>query len=81
MSTITICLKPQKEIYSELEAATALGITLERLHMLLDQNIFADGSTKPSRLFFRPTDLVMLEFWHNTSDNPKIIRMPNPGRV
>ncbi len=77
----TVCLKPEKESYSESEAALALGISVDRLHMLLDQNIFADGSLKPQRMYFRPTDLVMLEFWHNTSDNPKIIRMPNPGRV
>jgi len=71
-----IALTSGKESYNEHEAAHALGITVERLHMLLDENIFTDGAEKPSRLYFRPADLVVLDFWKLSSADPKIMRMP-----
>lgn len=66
----------QKESYTEVEAAESLGISLARLHLLLDENIFNDGTPRPDELTFRPSDLVLLGFWHRTSPNPKLIRMP-----
>lgn len=67
----------QTEDYSEQEAAAILGISVSRLHQLLDENIFNDGSRRPSDLRLRSSDLILLEFWNRTTENPKIIRMPN----
>ncbi len=69
-------LKPEKEFYSEVEAAQALNITLERLHRLLDEHIFNDGSPRPNNMNFRSSDLVLLSFWNRTIANPKVLRMP-----
>jgi len=69
--------KLQQESYTEVEAANTLGISVARLHLLLDENIFNDGSLRPQSLTFRPSDLVLLGFWHRTSPNPKVVRMPN----
>lgn len=69
----------QKESYTEVEAASSLGISVARLHMLLDDNIFNDGTPRPADLNFRPSDLVLLGFWHRTSPNPKLVRMPRPN--
>ena len=69
--------KLQKENYTELEAAEALGISLARLYLLLDENVFNDGTPRPERLTFRASDLVLLGFWHRTSPNPKVVRMPH----
>jgi hypothetical protein len=71
-----IAMGKQKELYSELEAAEALGISLSRLYLLLDENVFNDGSQRPPDLTFRSSDLVLLGFWHQTSRNPKVVRMP-----
>lgn len=62
--------------YSETEAAHALGISVARLHKLLDENIFNDGSKRPPGLLLRSSDLVLLEFWNRTTENPNILRMP-----
>lgn len=76
MTPMEISLTTNKDAYTEQEAAAALGITLDRLHMLLDQNIFNDGSTKPTKFLFRATDLVLIDFWKRTGVEPKIMRMP-----
>lgn len=67
--------KPQ-DCYTEQEAAAFLGISVTRLHMLLDDNVFNDGSLRPNNLTFRPCDLVLLGFWHRNTPNPKVVRMP-----
>ena len=71
--------KPIKEFYTEDEAAAALGISRERLRLLLDQNLFNDGSHRPEDISFRHSDLVLISFWHKTSPNPKVVRMPRRG--
>ena len=68
--------KPSKEFFSETEAAEALGISLTRLHVLLDEHVFNDGSNRPTELQFRTSDLVLLEFWDRSTPNPKVVRMP-----
>ncbi len=73
---MTLNTKPAKEFYSEVEAASALGISLERLRLLLDQNLFNDGSERPEDISFRYSDLVLISFWNKTSPNPKVVRMP-----
>jgi hypothetical protein len=55
--------KPEKMNFTEGEVAQHLGISVERLHHLLDLNVFNDGGEKPDRITFRPQDLVMLGIW------------------
>lgn len=69
----------QNESYTEVEAADSLGISIARLHFLLEENIFNDGTRRPDDLIFRPSDLVLLGFWHRTSPHPKVVRMPRPN--
>jgi hypothetical protein len=70
--------KAAKEYYNETEAAQSLGISLARLHQLLDEHLFNDGSGRPEAVIFRASDLTILSFWHQSTPNPKIVRMPNP---
>jgi hypothetical protein len=71
-----IGLRKAKDWYSEFEAAEALGISVGRLHDLLDDNIFNDGTSRPANLRLQSSDLVLLGFWHRTTPNPKVLRMP-----
>jgi len=66
----------KSDCYTEVEAAHALGISVQRLHYLLDENIFNDGSTRPNDLLLQSSDLVLLEFWNRCTENPNILRMP-----
>jgi len=69
-------LRPEKEFFTEVEAAAALGVSVQRLHDLLDAHIFNDGSARPTELTFRASDLVLLKFWDRGPDDRKILRMP-----
>jgi hypothetical protein len=62
--------------YTENEAAGILGISIDRLHRLLDDNVFNDGTPRPPELRLRSSELVLLEFWDRSTGNPKIFRMP-----
>jgi hypothetical protein len=73
---IPLTNKPVKESYTEVEAAAALGITLDRLRGLLDANLFNDGTPRPEMLTLLPSDLVLIGFWNKTAANPKVVRMP-----
>lgn len=73
---MTKSLKPVKEYYSEPEAADYLNISLHELHSLLDEHIFNDGTPRPEGLSFCESDLILLGFWKNTHENPKVVRMP-----
>ncbi len=68
--------KVNRDLYSESQAAEALGISVSRLHMLLDEHVFNDGSMRPLQLSFSSSELLLLEFWQRTTPNPKIVRMP-----
>ncbi len=68
--------KPFKQFYTEAEAAMLLGISIQRLRTLLDDNVFNDGSERPDDLLLQSSDLVLLRFWHRSTANPKVIRMP-----
>ena len=72
--------QPLKSLYTETEAADFLGISLTRLHMILDQNLFNDGSERPANVTFQASDLVLLRFWNRTMPNPKVVRMPKRYR-
>lgn len=69
-------LKPSKVFYSEIEAAGFLNISIERLYSLLDEHIFNDGTSRPEDISFCEADLVLIEFWIKSQENPKVIRMP-----
>ena len=53
----------QEHLYTETEAAGSLGITVARLHQLLDQHIFTDGNHRPAALHFTSGDLLLLGYW------------------
>ncbi len=73
---MTKSLKPSKDFYSEIEAAGYLNISVARLHSLLDEHIFNDGSDRPEELSFCEADLILLGFWMKGHEDPKVIRMP-----
>ena len=70
---------PQNDDYTESEAAGMLGISVDRLRKLLDENVFNDGTPRPPELRLRDADLVLLAFWNHSTANPKVIRMPRRG--
>jgi len=63
-------------MYSEQEAADFLGISITRLHEMLDRHIFNDGTLRPSQLTFTNAEVLLLGFWQRTEHNPKVLRMP-----
>lgn len=67
-----------QEPYSESEAAAALGISISRLHQLLDKYVFTPGNTRPASIEFTSSDLLLLGYWNNlTQPLPsKVIPMP-----
>jgi hypothetical protein len=69
----------QLDAFTESEAAVMLGISVDRLHKLLDENIFNDGSIRPANLTLRSSDLVLLKFWDRSTEDPKVLRMPRRG--
>jgi hypothetical protein len=69
----------EPDTYTEAEAAHRLGISVDRLHKLLDENVFNDGSKRPSDVQLQGNDLILLEFWNRSTENPKVVRMPNPA--
>ena len=66
----------KREYYTEAEAADSLGISLTRLHSLLDEHIFNDGSARPGNLSFTSSELILLEFWGRCTPNANVVRMP-----
>ena len=44
-----------------------LGISIARLHHLLDQYIFNVGSRRPPDLEFTSSDLLLLSYWNKES--------------
>ena len=66
----------EDEFFTEQEAADLLGITIDRLHFLLDENVFNDGTKRPKDLELHRSDIVLLQFWDRSTENPKIVRMP-----
>lgn len=66
-----------KSQYTETEAAAALGVTVARLHQVLDQNIFTNGTPRPSAIQFTSEDLLLLEYWCGTPKvKNEVITMP-----
>jgi prophage maintenance system killer protein len=65
-------------LYDEKEAAAALGITVARLHEILDQHIFTQGNKRPEALQFTSTDLLLLGYWSGAqrTTTHEVITMP-----
>lgn len=66
----------EEPLFTEAEAAQRLGVSLQRLHRVLDVNIFSKGEQRPPECVFRSSDLVLLAFWLDTPLSPKILHMP-----
>ena len=66
------------QLYSEAEAAAALGITVTRLHELLDAHIFTNGNVRPRSIQFTSNDLLLLGYWSNgqRTTSSEVITMP-----
>ncbi len=65
----------QQELYTEVEVAEMLNITVSRIHFLLDRHVFSDGS-RPAHLIFRPSDILLLEIWTRSTKSPEVLKMP-----
>lgn len=69
--------------YSEVEAAEILGISVSRLHELLDEHVFNEGSKRPAIIEFTSADLQLLDYWQKNQSEPKknrVIEMPSKGK-
>jgi hypothetical protein len=58
-----------KDYYSEAEAARVLGISIARLHQLLDQYIFNVGTRRPPNIEFTSGELLLLSYWNKESSS------------
>jgi len=68
----------KNQLYSEAEAAANLGITVARLHQLLDEHIFTSDTPRPQAIQFTASDLLLLSYWCNGPRplTPEVITMP-----
>jgi len=57
-----------------------LGVTLARLHQLLDEHIFTDGGERPSSIEFTSSDLLLLSYWNASTESPALAVIPMPRR-
>jgi hypothetical protein len=55
------------DFYSEVEAARMLGISIARLHQLLDQYVFNVGTRRPLNIEFTGSELLLLSYWNKES--------------
>jgi hypothetical protein len=70
-----------KESYSESEAAGEVGITVARLHQLLDRYVFTGPNRRPHAVEFTSSDLLLLSYWKSCGESDsenesKVIAMP-----
>lgn len=78
---MTLAKAVTKDYYSESEAALMLGISITRLHQLLDQYVFNVGSPRPANIEFTSGELLLLSYWNNETVDPsakppqKVIRI------
>lgn len=72
--------RPVKEHFTEAEAALELGISVARLHLLLDTNVFNDGSPRPPSIELTSSDLLLLNYWNRLLPEQKVVSMPNPKK-
>jgi hypothetical protein len=68
--------KAQKIQYSEYEAASMLGITIDRLRELVRDHIVKDSySTAPEVPTYQPSDLVVLRVLSGLSRQPEVVQL------
>lgn len=60
---MTLAKAVTKDYYSEAEAARMLGISIARLHQLLDHYVFNVGSPRPANIEFTSSELLLLSYW------------------
>ena len=65
------------ESISENEAAQWLGISIERLHRLLDEHVFNNGTPRPAEIHFTQSDLLLLSYWCDKRAGQKVVSMPS----
>jgi hypothetical protein len=68
-----------KDSYSEAEVAKALNISIAYLYVLLDENVFNQGTMRPPNMTFCDWELVLLRFWNTSRKQEKVVRMPRRG--
>ncbi|ABF40108.1 hypothetical protein Acid345_1105 [Candidatus Koribacter versatilis Ellin345] len=73
-------ISQDKEFYSEREAALSMGISLARLHLLLDEYVFNDGLSRPENIELTASDLLLLEFWNKVLPTQKVVAMPKRNK-
>ena len=73
-------ISQDKEFYSEQEAAQWLGISLARLHLLLDEYVFNDGMARPDNIELTPSEVLLLEFWNRVLPTQKVVAMPKRAK-
>lgn len=59
--------------YSETEVTQRLGISLERLHQLLDEHVFTTGGPRPEACVFRHSDLLLLRYWNQNESGLMLV--------
>ncbi len=64
---MTLAKVVSKDYYSEAEAARVLGISIARLHQLLDQYVFNVGTPRPPNIEFTSGELLLLSYWNKES--------------
>ena len=67
---MTLTKAVTKDYYSEAEAARILGITIAKLHQLLDRYVFNVGGPRPSDIQFTSDELLLLSYWSKESSVP-----------
>lgn len=70
--------RPVRESFSEVEAARELGISIKRLHSLLDEYVFNDGTPRPPDIELTSPDLLLLKYWNRCMPDQKVVCMPKP---
>ena len=69
--------KPVKQYYSEIEAAQILCITVEDLHEILDEHVFAPEDARPEEIELTYADLVLLSVWAQPERGYNVVEMPH----
>jgi hypothetical protein len=55
--------QPVKQFYSESDAASSLGISLNTLHSILDKHVFNDGVPRPMAMELALSDVLLVAYW------------------
>jgi hypothetical protein len=64
---MTLLKAVTNDFYTEAEAAHLLGISIARLHQLLDEYVFNVGPPRPPNIEFTSSELLLLSYWNKES--------------